>query len=166
MGNQNAFMQARLNPIYSEFAGRQGQLERSHGLRGITGSSFGNMDLTNLGIDKTRALGDAGALAEMESIAALSGIDSNILSAVLQKVQQQAALNNENYQVSGMRLQQELSSLGMGQAQIGQMMDSYYKAQTASLQAEQNRQGAFGQTIGNISYSKKAGGAYGKGGTP
>lgn len=135
LGNQNAFTQARVNPLQQELTTRQGALERSIGLRGLSGSSFGEQALTGFGIDKQRALGDERAKAEMESIAALQGIDKGILSAILDSVQQQSMLNNENYEVAGMRLEQELAALGLGQNQINQFMDSFYRNQENKLQA-------------------------------
>lgn len=67
-GNQGAYIQARVNPMEQQFAQQRGALERSLGLRGVSGSSFGDQSMTNFDIDSQRALGDARALATNDAI--------------------------------------------------------------------------------------------------
>lgn len=73
-GNQGAYIQARVNPMLQQVAQRRGELERSMGLRGVRGSSFGDQSLTNFDIDTQRALGDARALATNDAIGMQSGL--------------------------------------------------------------------------------------------
>lgn len=77
-GNQGAYIQARVNPLLQQVAQRRGELERSMGLRGVLGSSFGDQSMTNFDLDSQRALGDARALATNDAIGMRSGLSQQI----------------------------------------------------------------------------------------
>lgn len=113
-GNNSALTQARVNPIREQSALRQGQLQRGHGLRNISGSSFANQDLNNLAFQTSRQEGDARALAEAENISAMTGIDKDIVNAAMQKVSLEAQLNGYTTDIANQRLQQELAAFGLG----------------------------------------------------
>lgn len=157
-GNQAGYIQARVNPILQQSALRRGELQRAHGLRQIGGSSFANQDYTNLSLDTARAEAEARALGTRENLDTLRAIDTDILGAqqgnlefgrgvegdvygnIRDRIGTQAALNQENYQVSKDRLTQELSALGLSKEQIKQQMDIF--------EAEQNRRVGTNRSIG------------------
>lgn len=113
-GNESAFTQARVNPIRQQSALRKGELQRGHGLRNISGSSFANQDISNLALDTATAEGDARALAEAENISAITGIDKDIVNSIMQKITVEAQVNGYSAEVAQQRLQQELSAFGLG----------------------------------------------------
>src|SRR5512139_1103742 len=47
LGNESAFTRARVNPLREQAAARRGELQRSLGLRGVAGSSFGDQAINN-----------------------------------------------------------------------------------------------------------------------
>lgn len=121
VGNQGAFMQARLNPLQQQLASQQGELQRGIGLRGLGGSSFGQQAMTNFATDAGRALGDAGALATQESLGALTGVDSQTMSALNQQAQMMSQLYGIPLEVAQQRLQQELNSFNLGKGTQSEM---------------------------------------------
>ena len=123
VGNQSAYIQARVNPLEQELTTRQGGLERNLGLRGVAGSSFGNMDLTNFANEKQRVLGDARALATTEGI-----------NAAAQMYSQQAQLTNMDNDTAKAMMMQELQALGLGQQQINSMINAFESQQNRSFQ--------------------------------
>jgi hypothetical protein len=123
VGNQSAYIQARVNPLEQELTTRQGGLERNIGLRGVAGSSFGNMDLTNFANEKQRVLGDARALATTEGI-----------NAAAQMYSQQAQLTNMDNDTAKAMMMQELQALGLGQQQINSMIQAFESQQNRSFQ--------------------------------
>lgn len=104
-GNQNAFIQARVNPLEAQVAQQRGALERSMGLRGISGSSFGNQALSSFNLDAERALGDARSQATQEAL----GFESQ--------------LNQLLSQGGSQLLAQELSALGLSGQNIQSLLD-------------------------------------------
>lgn len=76
-GNQNAFIQARVNPLQSRVERGRGSLKRSLGRRGVFGS-FGNQDLTNYDVDTQRALSDARASATQDALGFRTGVTDRI----------------------------------------------------------------------------------------
>jgi hypothetical protein len=145
-GNQSSYLQSRINPVEQEFVSRQGDLSRSIGQRGLSGSSFGEQAITNLATDKQRTIGDTRAQAEMENLQALTGIDSQMAQTLFQKTAQQMQLNGLDLATAKERLQQELLSLGVGQQQIGlmaTMFENWQRRLQASHQIDKStsRQG-------------------------
>ena len=124
-GNAAAYTQARVNPLEKELTTRQGELQRNIGLRGLSGSSFGEGALTNFSTDKQKSLGDARAQAEMENLQALTGIDAQMANTLFSQVGQQAALNGFSVDVAKERLMQELSALGLGQQQVNALAQGF-----------------------------------------
>ena len=72
-GNQNSFIQARVNPLQARVNKGRGALQRSLGRRNVFGT-FANQDITNFETDTQRALGDARSLATNESIGVRTGL--------------------------------------------------------------------------------------------
>ena len=85
-GNQSAYMQSRINPFEQEYNKREGGLRESLGLRGVSGSSFGDQSMDSFATEKQRGIGDVRAQAEMENLQALTGIDSQMAETLFQKV--------------------------------------------------------------------------------
>lgn len=117
-GNESAYKQARLNPLLQQTALRRGELQRSLGLRGIAGSSFGDQSINRFDIDSQRAIGDESAIAERESVDALSALDKDRLSGV--NMYSDAGMN-----LAKERLAQELAALGLTQQQAQQQMQAF-----------------------------------------
>lgn len=103
-GNQNAFIQARVNPLLAQVAQRRGGLERDLGRRGVSGSSFGNQALSGFDFDAQRAIGDARSQATQESLGF------------------QSSLNQLLQQGGSDLLNQELSALGLSNINIQNLL--------------------------------------------
>lgn len=104
-GNQGAFIQARVNPLEAQIARQRGDLEQSIGLRGLSGSSFGDQAMRSFGLDTERALGDARAQATQEAL----GFESN--------------LNQLLSQGGSQLLAQELGALGLSDQNISRLLE-------------------------------------------
>lgn len=154
-GNQSAYMQSRINPVEQEYATRQGGLERSIGLRGIAGSSFGDQAMTNFATEKQRGIGDVRAQAEMENLQAITGIDAQMTSTLFQKASQQAALTGMDNETAKAMLQQELAALGLGTQQQELMIKSWEVFQQRAMQ---NRQYIAQDIIGGFKGGGSGGG--------
>ena len=123
LGNESAYVNSLLNPLRQSLASRRGELQRSLGLRGLGGSSFGNQSMTNLDISGQRELRDANAQAQAQNLEFLNSLDSSRLSAQ----------NN----VAQQNLEQELSALGLGQAQISALMAAFESQQKREQVSQQ-----------------------------
>lgn len=164
-GNQNAFINARVNPLRAQIEQGRGNLTQGLARRNIFGSlsaqAMGNYDAAT-----QRELGDQTAAATMESLQArqsLSGMDFN---RALTSVQALQGLDQAQQAVVAQDLQQELAALGLGQADISAAL------QAAGLDLrremyEDERFGrglyALGQGLGGLSKyaSSKSGGSLG-----
>ena len=124
LGSEAAYTRARLNPLREQFATRRGEIQRSIGLRGIGGSSFGDQAMTNFDIDSGRALGDAGALAERENLQAITGLDAARVEALMN--------------LSKDRLNQEIAGLGISQQHKQMLFQAFEASQNRRLQQAQN----------------------------
>jgi hypothetical protein len=133
-GNRSAYMESQLNPVQQEYATRQGGLERNIGLRGLSGSSFGQQSLDSFATEKNRGISDARAKAEFDQLAAVTGIDSQMASTLFNRVNQQVAINGMDNDTAKAMLAQELSALGVGQAQINTMVQAYESQQNRAFQ--------------------------------
>lgn len=133
-GNAAAYTKARVNPMEQELTTRQGELQRNLGLRGVSGSSFGEGAQTNFAIDKERALGDARAQAEMENLQALTGIDAQMASTLFNKTSQQMQINGMDLATAKERLAGELQALGASQVQINTMVKAFEGQQDRAFQ--------------------------------
>jgi len=114
LGNQGALRQARLNPIQEAIARRRGELGQSVGLRGLGGSSFGEQAMSNFDMDSARSIGEASALADADTLQAVTGIDKDILNTIIGKVQMEAQLSGLPAEIAQQRLQQELQAFLLG----------------------------------------------------
>ncbi len=147
--NQNPFMQARVNPLLQQQAQQQGALATSNNLRGIAGSSFGNQAMTNLNTDYGRAIGDQGALATQESLGAQTGIMGNLYTANVGNIGQQFGMDQQYSNVADQNLAQELSALGLSQADVGSILG----ANSQSMAANQNYLGGLGRSLSGLGSS-------------
>ena len=117
--NESPFIQARVNPVLQAGATRLGQVQQDIGLRQIGGSSFADQALSNVSFDTARQVGDASALANAESLSAMTGLDKDMLNAIIGRVQIEQNINGWTNEVAQQRLQQELAAMGMGTYQQG-----------------------------------------------
>ena len=76
-GNQNAFIQARVNPLQARVNKGRGALQRSLGRRNVFGT-FANQDITNFDTDTQRALGDATSMATQDALGFRTSIADRI----------------------------------------------------------------------------------------
>jgi len=145
-GNQNAYVQARQNPLMQQQARALGSLQQGNALRGISGSSFANQSENNLNTDYGRAIGDQGALAVNDSLSAQAGLYGNLYNAGVNNVAGQSALTNQYNQVGIQNLQQELAALGLSQANISGMVG----AGKLGLDANQGYMTGLGNTLSGL----------------
>ena len=129
--NQNPFIQARVDPLKGQIASRRGELQRSQGLRGVSGSSFGNDELTNFDFGANRELGNATATATQEALGARSGTLGNIgaqntstLAGNNSITGQLNSLNTNRTGIAGQRSAQELASLGLSDQAAQQLQQA------------------------------------------
>lgn len=160
-GNMAGYTQARVNPILQARERASGELNRQHGLRGISGSSFANQDYSALQTDFAREEGDARALAENENLGALtqniqmsSDADKAAADNIFQTITMQKGLNQDNFDVAQDQLKQELAGLGLARDQIQQYMDAFENFANRSLE----RRKAIASTISSTVGGGKGGG--------
>ena len=106
--------QARLSPLQEAIARRRGELYQSTGLRGLAGSSFQDQSINNFELDAARQLGEASALADADVLERTTGIDKDILNAIIGKVQIEANLLGLPANIAQQRLQEELQAFALG----------------------------------------------------
>lgn len=118
--NQNPYIQARVNPLKEQIASSRGLIQRNQGLRGISGSSFGNDELTNFDFGASRQLGDAGSTATREALGArsttlgsLGALNQNRLSGETQLTNTINTLNSNRHGIANDRLRMETAGLGL-----------------------------------------------------
>jgi hypothetical protein len=138
--NANPFLQAQTAPLMQAQAQASGNLTRDQGMRGISGSSFGDQALTNLNTDYGRAIGNAGALATQQTIGAQEGLAGQMFGAAGTNVAAQQGLQGQYASVANQNLAQELSALGLSQADIGSILQGGQLGASA--------QAGYGQAIG------------------
>ena len=80
LGNQGAFIQARVNPLLEQLALGRGQLQRNLGRTNVRGT-FANQALENYDITGNRAVADQRALATQETLNAVSSLDQALFGA-------------------------------------------------------------------------------------
>src|SRR3990167_72341 len=106
--------QARLSPLQEAIARRRGELYQSTGLRGLAGSSFQDQSINNFELDAARQLGEASALADADVLERTTGIDKDIINAIIGKVQIEANLLGLPANIAQQRLQEELQAFALG----------------------------------------------------
>lgn len=146
-GNQSAYLQSRINPFEQEYTKRQGDLQQSIGLRGISGSSFADQSMNNLATEKQRGMGDVRAQAEMENLQALTGIDAQMAQTMFQKAAQMAQITGMDNETAKARLMQEMQALGLGQREIAMMAQQFENYQQRNLSRNVDHQS-------NVSYTQ------------
>ena len=80
LGNQGAFMNARVNPLIDRLASGRGELSRGLNRTGVRGT-FRQRALKDYDIAGERALGDARALATNDTLGALTALDQSLFNA-------------------------------------------------------------------------------------
>lgn len=145
-GNQNALVTAAQAPILQQQASQSGALQSDLGLRGLSGSSFGNQALTNLNTDYSTAAGNAGVNALQTSLGAQAGIAGQQFGASQALNQGNLQIDQQQQGVAGQDLAQELSALGLSQADVGSILQSGALAQQAQLGYANN----VGRSVGSL----------------
>lgn len=162
-GNQNAYIQARVNPLLEQGALARGSLLQGLSRRNVFGplaQQSQNIFENNL----ARTVGDQRALATSEALNQLLGIDTQQYNAALSNVQALQSLDAAQQAVAAQNLSQELASLGLGQAEIsGALQAAGLNLQGAQLNADQSGRllYALGQGLsglGNADWSQITGG--------
>ncbi len=110
--------QARLSPLQEAIARRRGELYQSTGERGLAGSSFQDQAISNFELDAARQLGEASALADADVLERQTGIDKDILNAIIGKVQIEANLLGLPANIAQQRLQEELAAFNLGKGNV------------------------------------------------
>jgi hypothetical protein len=157
-GNQNAFINARVNPLRAQIEQGRGNLTQGLARRDIFGSlsaqAMGNYDAAT-----QRELGDQTAFATNEALQArqsLSGMDFN---RALSSVQALQGLDQAQQAVVAQDLQQELASLGLGQADISAAIQAAgLQLQTVDYQNRMIGRGLSGLGSALSSYGRGGGG--------
>jgi hypothetical protein len=80
LGNQGAFMNARVNPLIESLAMGRGALQRDTARTGVRGT-FRDQALQNYDIQGNRALADQRALATNDTLNALNVLDQSLFNA-------------------------------------------------------------------------------------
>lgn len=114
VGPNNIFRSALVNPVQEAFAARQGQLQSNLGQRRMGGSSFGQQSLDVFTREKGKGIGEAEAMAEVQRLSALTGIDQSLLEAEMGVAAAQGRLAEFIANVANTRAQIELSIFGLG----------------------------------------------------
>lgn len=152
-GNQNPFMQARVNPLLASAAQSRGQLVSGLTNRGLGGSSFFGQSLSNFEDATGRRIGDAGALATQESLAAqnqgLAGLGAaygNQFAGQQAGIMGQQSIDKAYTDIAQMNLEQELKALGLSTPDTGAITD----AAKARLFGQQNANDAWARGISGV----------------
>lgn len=124
-GNQNAFIQARVNPMEAQVARQRGQMEQSLGLRGVAGSSFGDQAMRSFNLDSERALGDARSQATQEALGFESGLNQLLSQGGSQLLAQELAalgLSGQNIEQLISRAKLRTDLFGRAASQFGSLL--------------------------------------------
>ena len=152
-GNAGALREARLSPLREAIARRRGELTQSTGQRGLAGSSFAEQSLSNFELDAARQIGEASALADADTLSAQTGIDKDILNAIIGKIQIEANLLGLPASVAQQRLQEELAAFGLGKGSEG----SSFGTSSGSSDTETGIFTSIGGLFSGLGSAKKAG---------
>lgn len=114
LGSKGALMDARVRPVLEQNASMLGGTQRNIGLRGLSGSSFGDQAMTNARTTAGRNESDARALATQDMANFEKGLNDSEYNAYIQKAQQLAAITGMSLEVAKARTAQELSIFGIG----------------------------------------------------
>lgn len=145
-GNQNALVKAAQDPLRQSQAQQAGALQMDLGQRGLSGSSFGNAALTNLNTDYGTAIGNSGANALQSSLGAQLGVAGQQFGAAQSANQGGLVLDQQQQGVAGQNLAQELSALGLTQADIGSILNAGALGASATNAYAQN----IGRGVGSL----------------
>lgn len=143
MGNQNPFVEARVAPLLERGARTRGDLVQGMTRRGIFGPLY-SQTLGGFEADLSRQEADARALAEAETLTALTGLDLNSFNAAMQSVSALRGLDAQQLAVVAADLEQELAAMGLSQVQIGQSLAALgIGTQQELLRQEQQGRGLY-----------------------
>jgi hypothetical protein len=113
LGNEGAFMQARVNPVKQATASIYGAAQQDMGRRRVGGSSFGYSTLRDIETQGAREEADARALATNDIAGFLNTLNAQELQALNQQAQLRAQMTGESLQGARDRLLQEMQSFGL-----------------------------------------------------
>lgn len=99
--NMNPFIEARVRPLEEQFANTRGQLERGLNQRGVFGS-LANNEMLKFDTEANRQMADQRALATNEA-----------LNAMMANEQLFQGLNQDELNLVGTRLKEDLGTLGL-----------------------------------------------------
>lgn len=159
LGNQGAFVNARVRPLVERLTAGRGALERGLGRTGVRGT-FANQALQDFDIRAGRAEGDARAIAEAETLNALTALDKALFSGQAGIGEQLAAEELKGLGLSSnaiQSLQQIASGLLQGTAGVN------VAAQTAQSEADTLRSQ---NILGFLGTGSEAAGTVLSGGVP
>ena len=135
LGNQGAFVNARVRPLVERLTAGRGALRRGLGRTGVRGT-FANQALQDFDIRAGRAEGDARAIAEAETLNAITALDKALFSGQAGVGQQLAGEELKALGLSSNAIQslQQIAS-GLLQGTTG----ANVQAQTAQAAADTTR---------------------------
>ena len=149
-GNQNAFMQARVNPLLQQAALTRGNIVNSLTQRGLGGSSFYTQGLGNFEREIAGAAGDQRALATQESLGMQNQLLGQQFGAAQQGVANQRSLDQSYAEIANMNLNQELAALGLTPSDIGAISGAANNAAQMRLGGQMNSMDLLGRGLGSL----------------
>lgn len=108
-GNNNAYVQARVNPITRQFGSLRAATQQNLGQRGLGGSSFYDQSMRNIATDQGLQEGDARAIAQNEALNAenqsiqasrgitsdISGVNKDVFNSQMSSLASQYGINSD-----------------------------------------------------------------------
>lgn len=140
--NNNPYIQARVNPLLESGARQRGVLTQGLARRGIFGP-LASQSMDSFENNLSRQAADQRALATSEQLSALLGVDTQTYNAALSNVQALQGLDSAQQSVAAQDLAQELSALGLTQADVGNIL----AAAGLSMQQQQLQQATIGRGL-------------------
>lgn len=119
IGNQGAYVNARVNPIRERFGNLRAQVQQDLGRRGLSGSSFMNDSLRDIDTQAGIQEGDARAIATQEAAQFENQLNAQELDALNQAAANRARVTGETLEVARLRVAQEMGILQLGTKQQG-----------------------------------------------
>jgi len=114
LGNEGALRQAITDPVRRAASENLGRVERGVGLRRMSGSTFGQQDISNERFRGAREISNAEAFAMDETLKAELGLNQAELDAITNAAMQRSSITGEALEIAKMRVMQELNILGIG----------------------------------------------------
>ena len=128
LGNEGAYMNARVNPIRERFGNLRAQVQQDLGRRGLSGSSFMTGSLRDIDTQAGIQEGDARALAINEAAQFENQLNTQELEALNQAAANRARVTGETLEIARARLAQEMGILSLGTNQQGSQSGTQWGA--------------------------------------